>query len=229
MLSVLQNGGWCMWPILLTSIVAFVVFVERAFHLHRAQIRPDDFLKGLFNILRNKRITEAVSICDETPGPVARVVRAAILHHDKGRETIRQSINDAGLAETTRLEKNMGILATATQVAPLFGLLGTVWGMIRTLTVMAQNESLVRPGDLAGGMGQALLSTAAGLIVAILSYVAYNFLVTRIESILVDLERAANEILAFLTGTDMAGGDAAGSVSRVAGDGQTQVQVAPGE
>jgi len=201
MLTLLQEGGPLLWPIFGTSIVAFVVFVERTFHLHRAQIKPDDFLRGIFNILRAGRISEALSICEDTPGPVAGVVRAAIQHHDKERPVIRQAILDAGLTEIPRLERNMGILATAAQIAPLLGLLGTVWGMRFVLLAIKQTAPLVGAADLAGGMWQALLSTVAGLIVAVLSFVAYNFLVGRVDAILLDVERAANEILAFLTGS----------------------------
>lgn len=197
----MQQGGPLMWPILVASLVAFAIFVERAFHLHRAQIKTDDFLKGITTILKTKRIAEAVSICDETPGPVSHVVRAAVLHHDRDRATIRQAIGDAGLAEIPRLEKNMNILATVAHIAPLLGLLGTVWGMMRTLLVIKQNALPVHAEDLTGGMWQALVTTAAGLIVAILSYTAYNFLVGRVQSILIELERAANEILAFLAGS----------------------------
>jgi len=181
-------------------MVATVVFLERLFHFHRAQIKSADFLKGIFNILQRKNIVEAVSICEETPGPVAFIVKTAILHHEDDDREMGRAIQEAGLAEIPRLEKNMGLLATMAHVTPLLGLLGTVLGMMKILLVMQQNTPLVQAGDLAMGMWEALVSTAAGLAVAIPAYIAYNFLVGRIESIVLDMERASSEIMAFLSG-----------------------------
>jgi biopolymer transport protein ExbB len=201
MFELIQKGGPMMWVILATSFIAAVVFVKKLFELHRAQIRWSDFLKGIYNVLSRKNIVEAVSICEETPGPVASIVRAAILHHDEGPEGIRRAIEEAGLAEVPRLEKNLAMLATVAQIAPIMGLLGTVLGMIQTLLMIQQKAPLVHSGDLMGGLMQALIATAAGLAVAIPTYAGYNFLVSRVESIVLDMEQASAEILAFFTGT----------------------------
>jgi biopolymer transport protein ExbB len=191
-----------MWVILACSLVAAAIFLERFFHLHRAQIRSSDFLKGIYNILRRRNIVEAISICEETPGPVAHIVRAAILHYDESEENIRKAVQDAGVQEIPRLESNLNLLSTLAQIMPLLGLLGTVLGMMQTLMAIQNNAPLVHSGDLAAGLWQALISTAAGLAVAIPAYVGYNFLAGRVESILVDMERAAAEILNFLRQQD---------------------------
>src|SRR6059036_618831 len=137
----LKLGGPMIWVILLTSAVAMVVFVERVLHYHRAQINSTEFLNGVRNVLKRDNVVEALSICDATPGPVARLVKTAILNRDHGRERVRESLDDAGLAEVPRLEEKLNLLATIAQIAPLLGLLGTVLGFIQTFKLM-QAEGL---------------------------------------------------------------------------------------
>jgi biopolymer transport protein ExbB len=200
MFTLIQKGGPMMWLILVGSIVAAVVFLKKLFDLHRAQINWSDFLKGIYNILARRNVIEAISICEETPGPVASVVRAAILHHDEDKESIRQAIEEAGLEEIPRLERHLNMLATLAQIMPMMGLLGTVLGLIQVLLAFQEKSPLVHSGDLMGGMWQAMITTAASLAVAIPIYAGYNLLVGRVESIVLDMERASVEILAFLSG-----------------------------
>jgi len=211
MFTLIQQGGLIMWVILSGGAIALAVFLERFFHVHRAKIKTDDFLKGICNILRRGNVNEAISICDDTPGPAAYIVRTAILHHDRDRELISQAIDDAALTEIARMEKRFGVLATIAQLAPLMGVLGTVLGMIQAVLVIQQKAPLIQIGDLAAGLWQALLTTAAGLIVAMFSYVGYNLLVSKVDVIALDMERAAGEILAFFTGHDTSA--TAGTVS----------------
>ncbi|MDD5679172.1 MAG: MotA/TolQ/ExbB proton channel family protein [Kiritimatiellae bacterium] len=201
MFTLIQQGGLIMWVILSGGAVTLFVFLERFFHVHRAKIKTDDFLKGICNILRRGNVNEAISICEDTPGPVAYIVRAAVLHHNQSRELIAQAIDDAALTEIARMEKRFGVLATIAQLAPLMGVLGTVLGMIQTVLIIQQKAPLVQIGDLAAGLWQALMTTAAGLVVAMFSYIGYNLLVSKVDSIALDMERGAGEILAFLTGS----------------------------
>ena len=200
MIQLIQKGGPMMWLIVAVSIVAAVLFLKKLFDLHRAQIKWADFLKGIYNILGRRNVVEAVSICEETPGPVASIVRAAVLHHDEDKESIQRAIEEAGLAEIPRLERNLTMLATLAQITPMMGLLGTVLGMMQVLLAVQEKSPLVHSGDLMGGLWQSLISTAASLAVAIPIYAGYNLLVGRVESIVLDMERASVEILAFLTG-----------------------------
>jgi biopolymer transport protein ExbB len=200
MMQLIVKGGSMMWLIVACSVLAAAIFFKKLFDLHRAQINGDSFLKGLYNILGKRNIVEAVSICDETPGPVASLVRTAILHHDEDRDSIRRAIEETGLSEIPRLERHLGMLATLAQITPLLGLLGTVLGMMQVMLAIQQKAPLVHAGDLMGGLWQALISTAAGLAVAIPAYAGYNFLVGRVETIVLDMEKAAAEILAYLTG-----------------------------
>ena len=198
MFDLIRQGGPVMWLLLACSLLAGIIFLERLLHLHRAQISSPEFLKGIYNILRRDNLVEAVSICEETPGPVAHIVRAAVLHHDEPGESIARAIQEAGLAEVPRLERNLNMLLTLAQVAPLIGLLGTVLGMMQVLITIEQKSPLVHAGDLGAGLWQALISTAAGLAIAIPTYMAYNFLVGRVEAVVLDMERASGEILTFL-------------------------------
>lgn len=199
MLELILQGGLIMWVILGAGLIAAMIFLERLFHLHRAQINAADFLEGIYNVLRRRNVVEAVSICEETPGPVAHIMRAGILQGDAEREEIEQAIEGAGLTEIPRLERHLSMLATLAQMTPLLGLLGTVLGMMESLWVIHQKAPLVYAGDLAGGMWQALITTAVGLAVAIPAYAGYNFLLHRVESIVLDMERSSVDILNFLS------------------------------
>src|SRR5437764_6923770 len=132
----LKGGGPILWLILLASAIALVVFIERFLHCHRAQINSIEFLSGVRNVLKRDNVVEAISICDATPGPVARLVKTAILNRDQGRERVREALEEAGLAEVPRLEEKLNLLATMAQLAPLLGLLGTVMGFIQTFRLM---------------------------------------------------------------------------------------------
>lgn len=189
----LSHGGPVLYLILLTSAVGVVVFIERFLHCHRAQINSTEFLNGVRTVLKRNNVVEALSICDATPGPVARLVKTAILNRGHGRERVREALDEAGLAEVPRLEEKLNLLATIAQLAPLLGLLGTVLGFIQTFASMQQQGLYTHVGDLAGGIWQALVCAAAGLAVAIPAHAAYNYLVSRVNSIVLDMERAATE------------------------------------
>lgn len=197
MFTLMQQGGIVMWAILACGLAALAVFLERAFHVHRARIKTDDFLKGVCNILRRHNLAEAVTICDETPGPVARMVRAAIPHHAQSGEAIERAMHAAGLNEMARLERRISVLALLAQIAPLLGLLGTVIGLIRTFWVVQQEAPLLHAGLLADGVWQALLTTAFGLGVALFSHVAHHLLWLKVDAIGLDMERAMGEMTGF--------------------------------
>src|SRR5215813_5834504 len=195
----LSHGGAVLYLILLVSAVAVVVFIERFLHCHRAQINSTEFLNGVRTVLKRENVVEALSICDATPGPVARLVRTAILNRDNGRERVREALEEAGLAEVPRLEEKLNLLATIAQLAPLLGLLGTVLGFIKTFLLMQNHGLDAKVADLSDGIWKALICAAAGLAVAIPAHAAYNYLVSRVNSIVLDMERAATEIVNIVT------------------------------
>ena len=190
-----------LWIILGASAVAVVVFIERVLHFHRAQINSTEFLNGVRTVLKRDNVVEAISICDATPGPVARLVKTAIVNRDHGRDRVREALEEAGLAEVPRLEEKLNLLATIAQLAPLLGLLGTVLGFIRTFMKMQSAGLLAHVGDLSTGVWQALICAAAGLAVAIPAHAGYNYLVSRVNSIVLDMERAATDIVNIVTET----------------------------
>jgi len=189
------NGGPVIWLILAASAVVVVVFIERVLHYHRAQINSMEFLNGVRNVLKRDNVVEALSICDATPGPVARLVKVAILNREKGRERVREALEEAGLVEVPPLEDKLNLLATIAQITPLMGLLGTVLGFIKIFTTLQNSQTLANLQDLSGGVWEALICTAAGLAVAIPCYAAYNYLVSRVNAIVLDMEKAATEIV----------------------------------
>ena len=199
MIELFSKGGVLMWLIALCSVTGGAIFFERLLHYHRNTINTQEFLAGIINALRRNALVEALSICDETPGIVAAIVKAAITRYDRSRAEIEDAIEKVSLLEVPRLERNLKVLATIAQVAPLLGLLGTVVGFISSFRRIETMGSFVHVADISGGIWMALLCTAAGLAVAIPAYFAYNYLVSRVDELVLDSERAAAEILDFLT------------------------------
>ena len=195
----LREGGVVLWLIMFTSAIAVAVFIERFLHCHQSQINSTEFLNGVRTVLKRNNVVEALSICDATPGPVARLVRTAILNREFGRERVREALEEAGLAEVPRLEEKLNLLATIAQLAPLLGLLGTVLGCIRTFDLMQDKGVFAHVGLLTAGVSQALVCAAAGLAVAIPAHAGYNYLVSRVNSIVLDMERSATEIVNIVT------------------------------
>jgi biopolymer transport protein ExbB len=191
----IKSGGPVFWLILLTSAVAVVVFIERFLYCHRAQINSIEFLNGVKIVLKRDNVVEALSICDATPGPVARLVKTAILNRDHGRERVREALEEAGLTEVPRLEEKLNLLATIAQIAPLIGLLGTVLGFMQSFYAMQGQGVHAHFGELTDGVWRALVCAAAGIAVAIPAHAAYNYLVSRVNSIVLDMERASTEIV----------------------------------
>ncbi len=197
--TLLANGGPMFWVIVFTGAVGMVVFTERFLHYHRAQINSTEFLNGVRTVLKRDNVVEAISICDATPGPVARLVKTAILSRDHGRDRVREALEEAGLAEVPQLEHKLNLLATIAQLAPLLGLLGTVLGFIQVFMKLQAAGPYAHFGLLAAGIWQALVCAAAGIAVAIPMHAGYNYLVSRVNAIVLDMERAANEIVHIVT------------------------------
>lgn len=189
------DAGPVIWIILATSAVGIALFIERVLHYHRAQINATEFLSGVRNVLKRENVVEALAICDATPGPVARLVKTAILNRDKGRDTLREMLEDAGNVEVPRLEEKLNLIATIAQITPLLGLLGTVLGLMSAFRVIQNAGLQAHIGQLSHGVWAALICSAAGLAVAIPAYASYNYLVTRVNSIVVDMEQASTEII----------------------------------
>ena len=200
--QVFLAGGPVMWPILLCSIFALAIAIEKFWHLKKITIDTQGFLARILDKMKRHDTKEALAVCDATKSPIANILKAGILKYDRPKPQIVESIEDASLYEIPRIQKNLTALATIAHISPLLGLLGTVTGMVRCFqTIQAKATSFhpVSPGDLAGGIWEALLTTVAGLIVAIPTFVAYNYLVSRINSFILEMEKASTELVNFLT------------------------------
>jgi len=196
--SLFAKGGPMMWVLLAMGLVCLVLFIERTLYLHRGQIRSTAFIDGIKNILGKRRLVEALTVCEETPGPVAAVVKAALLHADDDAERMRFYVQEAAIVELPALERRLGSIAAIGQAAPLVGLLGTVIGMITTFLAFSRGGDYATASALADGLWQALLSTAGGLMLAIPAHLAHHFLASRLRAIVRDLEWSGNEIMRYL-------------------------------
>ena len=197
--EVIFRGGILMFPIMLCSVVALAITIERFFTLRRAKIDTREFMDTIRTVLRQNRTQEAIEICDETDGPIARITKAGILKHDRSKDEIREAVEDASHLEIPRLERYMSALATCANIAPLLGLLGTVAGMIKAFAEIQDKEGQVNPSDLAEGIGNALVTTASGLTVAIPTLVIYNYFVSRVENMILEMEVSSSELVELLT------------------------------
>jgi len=197
--TLLANGGPVIWLILIAAATAVVVFIDRALLCHRSQINSVEFLNGVRTVLKRGNIVEAMSICEATPGPVARVVKVAIRVRDQGRDRVREEVEEAGSLEVPQLEERLNLLATIAQIAPLLGLFGTVVGFIDIFGQLETAGAEANLQQLSHGVWKALLCAAAGIGVAIPTHAAYNYLVSRINKIIHDLERSATEIVNIVT------------------------------
>lgn len=196
------KGGPIMGLIILCSVTAFAVFIERMWCLRSAKIDTSKFMQEISAKVKSNKVMEALDMCNITRGPIARILKAGIMKYDRPRHDIKEAIEDAGIHEVPLLEKNLGVLATIAHIAPLLGLLGTVVGMLKAFQVIeekAMSMVPVNPGDLAGGIWEALITTVAGLSVAIPTYVVYNYLVSRVDNFVLDMEKSATELVNVLS------------------------------
>jgi len=201
MFELIQKGGPLMYLIILCSIFSMAIFLERFIHLYKAEIDTEKFIENVKEAMKKKKLKGVVDLCNNTPGPISAILKAAVMKYDRTREEIREAVEEAGYHEIKKLEKNLNILDAIVNVAPLLGLLGTVTGMISTFRVIQEKSAsgiAVNPGDLAGGVWEALLTTAAGLVVAIPTYVAYNYLLNRVNMLVTEMEESSTELINIL-------------------------------
>lgn len=206
----MKQGGTVMWLLLIASIIALAVIIERFIALRRAKINVNEFLAKVRKaLIVNHSVSDAKKICEQYRGPVASIMKAGLLKYGHPREDVEKTIENAALFEMSRLERGLVVLATVANVAPLLGFLGTVTGMIRSFDALAE-AGLSNPGLVASGISEALLTTAGGLFVAIPVQIAYNYFMTRITRFVRDIEAATNMLLETFGEMDRAGVSAEG-------------------
>lgn len=191
----MRDGGPVMWVLLFASVLALAVMIERLWVLRTANINVSEFLTKIRKaLLVNKSTRDAIKVCEQYKGPIASIMKAGLLKYGQPREDIEKAIENAALYEMGRLEKRLVVLASVANIAPLLGFFGTVTGMIKSFDALAE-AGLSNPGLVAAGISEALITTAAGLAVAIPTQLAYNYFMSRINRSVRDIETSTNMLL----------------------------------
>jgi len=187
MFDLIVKGGIFMYPIIFCSIVALAVFLERLWVLRRNNIIPEEFIRKVEDLLRKQKISEAIFLCQSDMSSIARIFLAGLRSTQKGMWLVKEAIEERGSREAASLEKNVGILSTIANLTPLLGLLGTVSGMIKTFNAISV-QGMGNPAPLAGGIAEALITTATGLSIAIPTLVCYRFVKDKASALIFEME-----------------------------------------
>lgn len=191
------KGGMVMYPIVLGSVLALGLFLERLWALRRERVIPEGFRRRVRTLVKAGKLSEAEVLCQENGSALASIIGTGLKEAGKSRAEIKEAVTDVGRREVTHLERFVDFLGTIAAVEPLMGLLGTVTGLIRAfqrVEAQAGRGGGVNPGDLAGGIWEALITTAGGLIVAIPAYIGYRYLLGRISTLVVEMEEDSLEV-----------------------------------
>ena len=204
LIEMFLKGGLVMWPILACSIIGLAIVVEKFMIIRKAKINVPVFSIKIRGILKKKDLAGAINYCMEEKSPISNIIRRGLKKHKFGRKRVIESIEAAGKQEISKLEKGLATLATVAGAAPMLGFLGTVTGMIAAFMKIQELQGSASPADLASGIWEALLTTAFGLFVGIPALALYNYFVSLISKIVLDMERVATDILDVLdeTGKD---------------------------
>ncbi len=196
--SLALKGGLVMIPLVILSIVAIYIFIERYFAISRASSEETNFMNNIRDFIHNGRIDSAKSLCRNNQSPIARMIAKGIVRIGRPLTDINAAIENVGKLEIAKLEKNIAVLATVAGAAPMLGFLGTVIGMVRAFYNMSMAGPNIDISLLAGGIYEAMITTITGLTVGIIAYICYNILVSRIEKVVFMLEARATEFMDLL-------------------------------
>jgi biopolymer transport protein ExbB len=197
--ELVMAGGWAiMVPLAAMLALAIVIFTERFLMINRASNEEPNFMFNIRDLIHDGKIEAALSLCRSKGTPISRMVEKGITRIGRPLGDINAAIENVGKLEVSRLEKNIATLATISGSAPMIGFLGTVIGMVRVFFDISAQGNQIEIGMLSSGMYQAMVTTIAGLIVGILAYIAYNFLVARIEKVVYIMEARATEFMDLL-------------------------------
>lgn len=216
LLQIFHDGGWMMYPIALCSFVLTVFTFERLIHLRRGRVIPRPFVKRLIEQLQQQQIDreEALELCERNPSPVATILSAAVKKYGRPAVEVEQAVLDAGERESNLLRRNMRLLNAISNVSPLLGLLGTVLGMIQAFNDISSAQAMGRPDLLAGGISQALLTTAAGLLVAIPAYLLYMFFLGLTDKLILEMDSHAQRLVEVVSAEGLQENDTSRNRSR---------------
>jgi len=198
LLDILVLGGWVMIPLVLLSILTIYLFIERLITIRKATSNPDAITDRVREYVRNGDVDGAITYCERKDVPITRILQQGLERLGRPISEIQDAVQAAGKHETFALEKRTNLLASVAGIAPMLGFFGTVIGMIRAFQEIQNLQGNVNPSVLAGGIWEALVTTAAGLLVGILALFAYNFLIGRIRRLTNDMERSATDFIDLL-------------------------------
>jgi biopolymer transport protein ExbB len=197
--EIIKSGGWLMWPILLCSILALAIIGERFWSLQRKKILPSELVPQVWSLSREKKLDANTIRRIKVSSPLGAILAAGLANHSHGREVMKESMEEVGRQVTHELEKYLNTLGTIASVSPLLGLLGTVFGMIQTFTAIMQH-GVGDPAHLGGGISVALITTAAGLTVAIPSLIFHRYFLGLVDAYVLNMEEEALKLIEMLHG-----------------------------
>jgi len=194
MIDLFAKGGFAMYPLLILSVVALAISIERMVYLRNARIDTGKFMETINGFLSKNALEEAYRYCETTSGPISRIIKAGLKNQKRGREDVVRAIEDAGAIEVAQLERGILVIQAISKLAPLIGLFGTVTGMIRSFQAIggAGGEN---PRLVAAGIGEALVATAAGLVVAIPAYFLAFYFMNRVSKFILDMQKSSIQFL----------------------------------
>lgn len=215
LLQIFYDGGFMMYPIALCSFILTVFTFERFIHLRTGRVIPRPFVKRLIEQLQNQQIDreEAIELCERNPSPMAAILTSAVKRYGKPAVEVEQAVLDAGERESNQLRRYMRLFSAISNVAPLLGMLGTVMGMIESFNDIS-GQAMGRPELLAGGISQALLTTAAGLMVAIPAFLLYIYFLGRTDRLIMEMDSHAQRLVEVISAEGLQENDTSRSRTR---------------
>lgn len=216
LLQIFHDGGLMMYPIALCSFALMVFSFERLIHLRRGRVIPRPFVNRLIEQLQQQQIDrdEGIELCEKNSNPMSKIMISALKRYGRPAVEVEQAVLDAGERESNQLRKHMRLLSAISNIAPLLGLLGTVMGMIQSFNDISTSQAMGRPEMLAGGISQALLTTAAGLLVAIPAYAMYVYFVGHIDRLIIEMDHHAQRLVDVVSAEGLQENDTGRSRSR---------------
>ena len=197
-IRIFELGGAMMIPLTALAFIGAVIFLERLLYLHKGQIKAIEFVDGIKAALKKHRLLEAITICDETYGPIPRIIKTALINSEEKEEILGQAVSAAAQNEFALLDRRVSSIATIAKIAPIIGLLGTVLALLQVFYIMGQSGNYATASEFSMSVYNALISTAMGLFIAALGWLGYSFLNSRVRALAHDIDWSANEILLFI-------------------------------
>jgi biopolymer transport protein ExbB len=197
------DGGWMMWPLGACALVGLIIIVLKLGELGVKGARTRKFLREVDGLLSQQKVNEALALARDSDSPAGKILAAGLERHNEGADRVMKAVENVGLVEMAGLERGLIWLATVSNVAPLLGFLGTVIGMIEAFQAI-ENAGEVEATLVAGGIKVALVTTAAGLVIAIPINIAHNYFITQIDGMVIDMEESAQKMIDMMHAIDVA-------------------------